>query len=331
MANNDRIYEAYMGSMGEDFKSQTRTRIDWILEQVKGKQNILDVGCSQGIVSILCAEQGAHVTGVEIQQENVDYANNILQKEYPQLQEKIEFIHCDFMKWDKQGKYDAIILTEVIEHLPNCEEFLKKLSDYLNDDGVIVITTPFGYCDHPDHVHTFYLSSFVEMVSVAFDIKDIHYGGKWIGCVAGVQSGNGVELDCEFFKAQEDAYFVIHKELSDRVTSLYSNLQVSNKKYKDACDNIEKLKEWRASDGKKYDELLKKCEDTEEKLAICAMDNEKYIMTFERAKKVIQKQQRQNILLRQELEQHQRRWNRLESIWIFRIALKEYRRLRGIR
>ena len=38
MANNDRIYAAYMGEMGETFKLQTRNRINWILQQVRGRK-----------------------------------------------------------------------------------------------------------------------------------------------------------------------------------------------------------------------------------------------------------------------------------------------------
>ena len=80
MANNDRIYEAYMGEMGEKFRQQTIERMDWILQQVGDRETVLDIGCSQGIASILCAQQGAKVTGIEIQKENCVFAFELLHR-----------------------------------------------------------------------------------------------------------------------------------------------------------------------------------------------------------------------------------------------------------
>ena len=73
----DRIYEAYIGKMGTSFQKKTQKRIEWILENVKGS-SALEVGCSQGIVSLLIGEKGLSVVGIDINEEAIEYANNLL-------------------------------------------------------------------------------------------------------------------------------------------------------------------------------------------------------------------------------------------------------------
>ena len=250
MPNNDRIYAAYMGEMGETFKLQTRERIDWVLQQTQGRKTILDIGCSQGIVSILCAQQGAIVTGIEIQQENIEFANQLLNAEYSSCREKVRFIHKDFMEYVEETKYDAVIITEVLEHLPNAEEFLTHVTHFLNDDGIVIITVPFGFCDHPDHVYTFYLTSLVELVGKVFRIKSIHYGGKWMACVAG-HGQNTLEVNKDLFIQEEAAFLQLHKDMDIRYRKLTADLVDANQRYRESCESYERMKEWYSNEQQK--------------------------------------------------------------------------------
>ena len=76
----DRINEAYKGELGEEMKTAARERIFWICENTYGNK-ILDVGCSQGIVSILLAKDGKDVKGIDIESEQINYAVSELKKE----------------------------------------------------------------------------------------------------------------------------------------------------------------------------------------------------------------------------------------------------------
>jgi len=257
MANNDRIYAAYMGEMGETFKLQTRNRINWILQQVRGRKKILDIGCSQGIISILCAQQGSKVTGVEIQKENCDFAKHLLDTEYDMFNDSVRFINQDFMEYEENEKYDAVILTEVLEHLPNAEEFLTYAAQFLNEDGIVIITVPFSYSDHPDHVYTFYLTSLMKLVERVFKVKNIYYGGRWLACVAG-QERETLELDKELFMQEEMAFLDIHKDMDIRLKSLASNLADANQRYKESCEAYNRIKEWHNDEQQKNAELIKK-------------------------------------------------------------------------
>lgn len=250
MANNDRIYAAYMGEMGDAFKRQTRERIDWILQQAQGRKAILDIGCSQGIVSILCAQQGANVTGIEIQKENVEFANQLLDTQYSSLSDKVRFIHQDFMEYHEEIKYDAVIITEVLEHLPEAEAFLTHVTHFLNEDGIVIITVPFSYCDHPDHVYTFYLTSLTDLVGKVFQIRNIYYGGKWLACVA--ENGqNGLEPDRDLFIQEEAAFLRLHKDMDTRLRELTADLAEAGQRYRESCESYERMKEWYGNEQQK--------------------------------------------------------------------------------
>ena len=51
----DRIWEAYSGKLGNTMMKSSKGRIDWICSKVEGSY-VLDVGCSQGISSIILAK-----------------------------------------------------------------------------------------------------------------------------------------------------------------------------------------------------------------------------------------------------------------------------------
>lgn len=66
--NDDRITEAFNGKLGVNMQRKTKKRVDWIIGNTKGN-NILDVGCSQGIISIILGKKGKNVIGCDRQVE----------------------------------------------------------------------------------------------------------------------------------------------------------------------------------------------------------------------------------------------------------------------
>src|SRR3954462_8270664 len=93
--NHDRIGEVYDGTYGSpEFQARSRERIHWLCRHAGG-QRILDVGCSQGIASILLGREGNAVLGVDREAVPVDAAVARLAAEEESVQRRVSFRHCD--------------------------------------------------------------------------------------------------------------------------------------------------------------------------------------------------------------------------------------------
>ena len=98
---------------------------------------VLDVGCGGGLVSEGLSKIGATVTGIDFIKENIKVAKMHAKKNNL----KINYFVKDFEKEKITSKYDVIIILEVLEHLKNWEEFIKKIKISLNRNGTLIIST----------------------------------------------------------------------------------------------------------------------------------------------------------------------------------------------
>lgn len=242
--NEDKIYEAYTGRLGKAFQESTVNRINWILSNVNRGDTVLDIGCSQGIISILAAQKAKSVTGIDIEASAIETAQKILVEEYKELSDKVVFFCEDFMESHIDKKYDRIIITEVIEHLNSPEDFLRKADSCLNSNGTIILSVPLGISDHPDHKITFYLSNFTTLLTKFFSIKEIVFIDRWIGAIVEVGKCNKVLLTESLLESYDSNRLMLDRETTDRVNSLYQNSIQANQKYKEALENYATAKKW---------------------------------------------------------------------------------------
>jgi 2-polyprenyl-3-methyl-5-hydroxy-6-metoxy-1,4-benzoquinol methylase len=123
-----------------------RNRLDTILramsDLVPAGGSVLDIGCAQATASILLAERGFHVTAVEANLESIEYAK--LRVQFG----KISFICADATRLSLRAHFDAILLGEVLEHVPRPGTLMRSCRDMLRRGGVMVITTPNGLSPH---------------------------------------------------------------------------------------------------------------------------------------------------------------------------------------
>tara|TARA_B100000579_G_scaffold313904_1_gene263383 strand:- start:281 stop:982 length:702 start_codon:yes stop_codon:yes gene_type:complete len=116
-------------------------RIKYILKVLNKKNlnntKVLDIGCGGGLVSEGLSKIGATVTGIDFIKQNIKVAKMHAKKNNL----KINYIVKDFEKEKITSKYDVIIILEVLEHLSNWEEFLKKIKLSLNKNGVLIMST----------------------------------------------------------------------------------------------------------------------------------------------------------------------------------------------
>ena len=116
-------------------------RIKYILETLNKKNlnntTVLEIGCGGGLVSEGLSKIGATVTGIDFIKENIKVAKMHAKKNNLE----IDYFVKDFEKEKITSKYDVIIILEVLEHLNNWEEFIKKIKLSLNKNGTLIIST----------------------------------------------------------------------------------------------------------------------------------------------------------------------------------------------
>ena len=90
--------------------------------------------------------------------------------------------HLDFFDFETAVRYDLVIATEFIEHIPKPREFFKKCHQILQDDGCLLITFPFLFKLHanPDDYFRYSKSAIQHLIDPFFEIEIWHcHGGKW--------------------------------------------------------------------------------------------------------------------------------------------------------
>ncbi|XP_069867132.1 ubiquinone biosynthesis O-methyltransferase, mitochondrial [Dipodomys merriami] len=103
---------------------------------------ILDVGCGGGLLTEPLGRLGASVTGIDPVDENIKIAQH--HKSFdPVLDKRIEYRVCSLEEIveDSAETFDAVIASEVVEHVINLEAFVQCCCQVLKPAGSLFITT----------------------------------------------------------------------------------------------------------------------------------------------------------------------------------------------
>ncbi|XP_010635680.1 ubiquinone biosynthesis O-methyltransferase, mitochondrial isoform X2 [Fukomys damarensis] len=103
---------------------------------------ILDVGCGGGLLTEPLGRLGASVFGIDPVDENIKTAQH--HKTFdPVLDKRIEYRVCSLEEIveDTEETFDAVIASEVVEHVADLETFIQYCCQVLKPSGSLFITT----------------------------------------------------------------------------------------------------------------------------------------------------------------------------------------------
>lgn len=118
-------------------------RLAWIASRLSPKDSILEVGCGTGFMICLpLLKLGYSIQGLDIDAQSIEYGRTIFKENNVDPNR----LHVMDLK-DTKGKFDAIIASEVLEHLETAEinQVLKMIHDKLNPGGKLFVTVPNGF------------------------------------------------------------------------------------------------------------------------------------------------------------------------------------------
>lgn len=182
--NRDRVSESYFGELGEAGAVITRDRIHWMCRQATG-QTVLDVGCSQGISTILLAREGFEVVGIDSDPTALAYARELVSNEPDEVRGRILLIEGALGEVELPSqRFDTILLGEVLEHQLQPQVILERTAACLGGESRAVITTPFGLLEHHDHKQTFYLQTLLNLIRPHLIPLNYQVRNRFIFCTA---------------------------------------------------------------------------------------------------------------------------------------------------
>jgi 2-polyprenyl-3-methyl-5-hydroxy-6-metoxy-1,4-benzoquinol methylase len=122
----------------EDFK-----RLDFIVESINSLNSknisVLDIGCGNGNIAMALGAVGYNVKGIDIDKNSIELASN--KNTLP----NVKFEVYDANSFTINNSFDAIVCSEVLEHLDKPWELVASVFNILKPGGVFVATVPNGF------------------------------------------------------------------------------------------------------------------------------------------------------------------------------------------
>jgi 2-polyprenyl-3-methyl-5-hydroxy-6-metoxy-1,4-benzoquinol methylase len=122
------------------YRNRFARAIDYVLAAKPAGGRVLDLAAGQGNFSIVLAELGYQVTWNDLRDDLLGYVKLKTDRT------DIRFLPGNLFELppEQVGRFDAVVATEIIEHVAHPDDFLRKLAGFLEPGGVIVLTTPNG-------------------------------------------------------------------------------------------------------------------------------------------------------------------------------------------
>ncbi len=106
---------------------------------MRGKR-VLDLGCGLGSLCTNIAELGAaEVVGLDLDEENIEFAKARLLQRAPHLRERVRFL-CEDIRTSSIGTFDYIVSKDAFEHISDLPGVIAAMARLLCPDGRVYVS-----------------------------------------------------------------------------------------------------------------------------------------------------------------------------------------------
>jgi len=183
LEQSEELYD-YYGALGKEdltrrYSPENSARQQQLLKALAGytqRRRLLDVGCGDGQLLQTARDEDWDAVGIDLSESAILLCHR----------RGLAASRTDFFDESLDEKrFDVIVMSELIEHVPSPQRFLKRAEELLAADGVLYLTTPnFGSLArrmlgeawsviHPEHIGYFERSTLRQMVSAATTLREI--------------------------------------------------------------------------------------------------------------------------------------------------------------
>ncbi len=116
--------------------------------EIGPNRKVLDAGCGNGMLSYQAWKRGATVLGISIKQKEVDGCRAMFNQGQGIAGGALRFENVNLNSMSSQlSRFDAIICTEVLEHIRDDRSVCQKFFELLEPGGCLHVTSP--NAEHP--------------------------------------------------------------------------------------------------------------------------------------------------------------------------------------
>lgn len=129
---------------------------------------VLDIGCGDGVLTWKLHQAGAQAYGADFSDIAIQYARQ--QHAYHKSDAEFYVASCYDLPFP-DGYFDAVISSEVIEHVQEPQKLLNEANRVLKPGGIALISTPVRFTERPMdkmHVIEWFPSEFQALVCAVF-------------------------------------------------------------------------------------------------------------------------------------------------------------------
>lgn len=140
---------SYLESVKENVYGHKKKLLFFLarLEQYTQRNNLtppqvetLDVGCGNGTaVTLPIGEQGYSVLGLDVHAASIEYAQRV------NTLGTVRFMVRDIEDIPTDRRFDVVLLSDILEHVPEPCKLLANADKVLKEDGIILISIPNGF------------------------------------------------------------------------------------------------------------------------------------------------------------------------------------------
>jgi 2-polyprenyl-3-methyl-5-hydroxy-6-metoxy-1,4-benzoquinol methylase len=175
---NQAQYDDFLAKSGDVYaQSKYRVLLRWM--SGRGRLRLLNAGCGSGELSCLLAATGHQVVGIDPGAEYIELARERAGDRFPDS----EFVVSSIEDYDGPGAFDAVVSTDVLEHIRDDRTAFKKLAELTRPGGLLLIAVPagqwlFGFHDEQlGHFRRYSKASLRKLVSDTCTVQKLRYFG----------------------------------------------------------------------------------------------------------------------------------------------------------
>ncbi|HML05533.1 MAG TPA: class I SAM-dependent methyltransferase [Methanobacterium sp.] len=106
----------------------------------KNGRNALDIGCGDGFFTSKLLELGYMVDAIDISPEAIKSTRKRV--ETLGMENSVNLFNTEIEEFHPTQKYDVILCFEVLEHIKDDLNTLKKINEWIKNDGILIISVP---------------------------------------------------------------------------------------------------------------------------------------------------------------------------------------------